>query len=162
MGADLLIHTLMWDKKRKLDFKAGHRVIDEMDDDDSLNAECVCKEDLHAALKDVEDSLDGSRDAFTFDLLHLNVFITGGMSWGDSPTETYNSVQNLVSFPQVLDAVGINLDEDLFDYKALVMRILKNRELLPMLLGKDKHLDTLIEGRLKKNVVRNKPRPMVH
>jgi len=50
MGADLLIHTLMWDKKRKLDFKVGHRVIDEMDDDDdSLNAECVCKEDLHAA-----------------------------------------------------------------------------------------------------------------
>ena len=39
MGADLLIHTLMWDKKRKLDFKAGHRVIDEMDDDDdSLKA----------------------------------------------------------------------------------------------------------------------------
>lgn len=97
MGADYLSATLVAevndDGTPKLDWAAGHAVIDALPVDqetlDSMEygetwSEVVAA--LHAVLKEVEDSLHG-RDVGSWRLGPLIIFESGGMSWGDAPTD---------------------------------------------------------------------------
>lgn len=37
------------------------------------------------------------RTAAKFEICHKNIVVTGGLSWGDSPTEVYDSIKRLIS-----------------------------------------------------------------
>ena len=66
------------------------------------------------------------------------------MSWGDSPTELFNDINDLEAIG-ALDEVGFN---NVIDYKAIVKKILKQKTILPMLMSLDKDFDSLISRAL--------------
>lgn len=152
MGADLLLSWLACDKDRKLNWKAGHAVIDALEDDD-LNTEGgdYSKESLHEDLKSLEEAAAGKyRDASVIPIGRLNVLMTGGMSYGDSPGDTFEVIGHLAEFGDILEAVGFDSKEDLFDYRGLLGKILKNKALVPLLMGVDPFLDKLLEKKLRR------------
>jgi len=158
MGADLILSWLACDEDRKLNWKAGHAAIDVLkadNEDGTLSTEGgdVSKESLHSDLKSLEEAAAGTyRDASVISIGRLNVLITGGMSWGDSPGETYETIGHLAEFSDILDAVGFDQQEDLYDYRELLGKILKNKALVPLLMGIDPFLDTLLEKKLRRKV----------
>jgi hypothetical protein len=162
MGADLLLTTLVWDKDRKLNWKAGHTAIDALQTYDDENhepsenghLECdtpeLTKEELHDLLDNVKQATeDNFRDASIMFIGHLNILYSGGMSWGDSPSEIYDAINTVSEFSSVTEAVGLDTPEDLINYKGVVDKLMKNKATLPLLLGLDKDLDKILEQKLK-------------
>lgn len=159
MGADMCIVCLYWDRKRKLNWKAGIKAIKALkyiknEDGVMLVASDAGmdykQETLLGYLKDLEDS-SGRRDVWEANFGHLSVLITGGMTWGDDPSDLYTAITALQEVDyDILRAVGFELPEDDTDYRELLMKVLKVKEILPLLIGLDKHLDTLVEKKLKK------------
>lgn len=155
MGADLLMATLTWDADRKLDWKAGHEAIDELKPDEDGHLECdtsleLTKEQFHDVLDNVKQAVAGDfRDADVMCIGHLNVLYSGGMSFGDSPAETFDAINVLGEFSSVSEAVGFDLLEDAINYKKVVGQLMKNRTTWPLLLGLDKELDKILEQKLK-------------
>jgi len=159
MGADLLIYTLTWDKKRKLNWNAGYKLIKSLKEvpkllmiadggKDSDDLEEI-KNTLNSDLTELKDAVraGGRRDVSLISLGHLNILWTGGMSWGDDPTEMFTSLSRLEE-SHVLDEIGFCRDE--IDYKKILTKILKKKDLLPLLLGIDKTLDNMLEKEFKK------------
>jgi hypothetical protein len=89
------------------------------------------------------------RDADVMCVGHLNVLYSGGMSFGDSPAETFDAINVLGEFSSVSAAVGFDLLEDAINYKKVVGQLMKDRATLPLLLGMDKELDKILELKLK-------------
>lgn len=156
MGSDLILSWLSCDKDRKLNWKAGHAAIDALEadnEDGTLSTEGgdYSKECLHSDLKSLEEAAAGKyRDASVLSIGRLNVLMTGGMSWGDSPSETYETISHLAEFSGILEAVGFDHEEDLYDYRELLKKILKNKALVPLLMGVDPFLDKLLEKKLRR------------
>jgi len=114
MGADMCLQYFEWPRGRrarqsqknlgkKLD--KMYAIIDELekedDDQDELVAEALqgnntkydeLREDV-TVLKDA--CLDGRRDCAVITIENTYVLITGGMSWGDPPTDLYNVFDRL-------------------------------------------------------------------
>jgi hypothetical protein len=70
------------------------------DDTDEPVTLAEVKKVLHARVKDLRDSW-GARDNTITPEKGVYVFITGGMSWGDSPTETFD-VLSVLAYAGVL------------------------------------------------------------
>ncbi len=119
MGADLIIAALVIDNQGEPDFKAGHRtierlgandidVLDEFADDDPKTPEGL--ERIRAALgEDLDElrwSLDESREVDWIDVRGATVYLTGGISYGDSPTDLFKTISRLRAAKGVLRAVG--------------------------------------------------------
>ncbi len=49
-------------------------------------------------------------DFAVFSLFGRRVLFTGGLTWGDPPTELYEVIDELSEFPAVLHAMGCDLD----------------------------------------------------
>jgi len=155
MGADLLLNWVTWDKSRKLNWAAGHKAVDalETDENGEITTEGgdITKESLHEDLKSLEEACAGKyRDASGITVGRLNVLMTGGMSWGDSPGDTYETLSHLFEIDTVLEAVGFNLEVDTLDYRAILEKILRNKAVLPLLIGVDENLDKMVEKKLRR------------
>lgn len=122
MGADLITANLWSKPDVTLDWEAGLRAARELSDE-SVQA-------LHeqAGIYDEEWEDDDSprllavtyvetvRDHFTGFTRDLNTFltpdgrwrcwVTGGLSWGDSPSDLFDAVNDLYAVPEVLRAIG--------------------------------------------------------
>lgn len=153
MGADLLIWALTWDRSRKLNWRAGRdRVIKLLNKDQEIedaSGIILTKENVLGYIEEVKAGVEGrTREGTILEILHMNVLVSGGMSWGDDPTELGNAIHELLEIDNssILQAIGF--DQDNIDYKDLVKKILKNKPILPTLLGLDKDLDKLIAREL--------------
>ena len=155
MGADLLLNWVTWDKSRKLNWASGHKAIDALETNEngeiSTEAGDISLKSLHEDLKSLEEACANMyRDASIIQIGRLNVMMTGGMSWGESPGKTYETLNHLYEVDTVLDAVGFNHEEDLLDYREIMEKILRNESLLPLLVGVDENLDKIVEKKLRR------------
>jgi hypothetical protein len=155
MGADMLVEVLSWDKDQKLDWEAGIKYLNGLDDEVIEKNEDLPpgsdKESILSSLKLVRQAVEGDlREAVILHFGNLKILLTGGMSWGDSPSELYDDMYDMECIAGLFDAIGFNQDE--FDYKSILMKVLKvlkDSKQLPVLLHLDKHLDAMLEAMLK-------------
>jgi len=110
MGADLILEWLQIDKGKTPDFEAGKKYVEELakkpmaewpkdyierhlgDDLGTYDAKEEA-ERLSEALKHVEGAWrTGYRDTSIIEVCHKQLLITGGMSWGDDPTTSFNDI----------------------------------------------------------------------
>jgi hypothetical protein len=151
MGADLCVEVLTWDPKRKLNWKAGKKYIKSLkyDEDGTTGDFGFTKDELLSHLETIREAAEERvRDSVVMRIAHLNVLLTGGMSWGDDPSNTYRSITNLNDIDGILDAVGFDKDE--LDYKGILEKILKCKAIRPLLLGVDKELDKMLDTKMRK------------
>lgn len=115
MGADLILEWLQIDKGKQPDFEAGKKYVEELIKkpiaewpgdylerhlgDDLKNydvAEEAAK--LTKTLGDIEGAWKtGYRDTAIIEVCHKTLLITGGMSWGDSPTNTFDDIDRALT-----------------------------------------------------------------
>jgi hypothetical protein len=117
MGADMLIATLAIDEDLHPDFAAAHRAVDVItadrveDPDEFLDLPDLAtpeglvalRADLHRCLDELERRL-GGREFTWIPVRGANVYVTGGPSWGDSPTEAFDLIDRLRAVRGVLAA----------------------------------------------------------
>ena len=159
MGADMLVACFseIIGEEKSIDFKKGHAFIDTLakkwkktgkipEDVECLgDTLAICTHVLHDYLDDIKTVYtDQNREAVYLEYPPHRIYITGGMSWGDSPTNIYSSM-NLLGELNVLNEVGFNI---LIDYKKILEKILESKVILPMIMGLDPDLDKMISSRL--------------
>jgi hypothetical protein len=119
MGADMLIASLVLPKRVLPDFAAAHRRIESLGVADIEDSEEFCdlpdprsaegmralREDLHRCLTELEEALVGREFTWT-EVRGAQVYLTGGPSWGDSPTAAIRLVDRLRAVRGVLAAAG--------------------------------------------------------
>ena len=118
MGADFLLASLVIDRERSPDFAAGHAAIERLSSDDvevrdeffdeepdTEEGMAAIREALRDALSDLEHGL-ASREVEWICVRGATVYITGGMSHGDTPTELFGTIARLRAVKGVLAAVG--------------------------------------------------------
>jgi len=149
MGADMLVACFSELIDENIDFKAGHAYIDKEDWVGRLGKDIVDEgfvSNLHGQLKNIEDACMGKRRDCTYlEFAPYRIYLTGGESWGDSPTSLFNDINDLEELG-VLDACGFN---QVIDYQRILKKILKQKKVLPGLLGLDDDLDEMISDKLK-------------
>jgi hypothetical protein len=119
MGADLLVAYIDWRRGKtseESDLNFGKYVADieqhihelkEVDDEyamlygdaQNLSEEQIeeYKSDLLASLSCVKEAKENARDTVVITVGNRHVLITGGMSWGDSPGDTYEHISKLMN-----------------------------------------------------------------
>jgi hypothetical protein len=118
MGADMLIACLSIPSGRRPDFAACHRAVErlaptDIEDPDEFHEFDLGTEsgmrglrhDLHRSVEKLEEALEGRQ----FALLGMggtDVYLTGGLSWGDSPTQAFELVDHLRCVRGILVAAG--------------------------------------------------------
>lgn len=118
MGADLFIAALVIDQAREPDFAAAKALIERLGREDVELPDEFYEHDLETAegiagvrcltaeaLDDLECGLV-SREVEWIDVRGARVFITGGMSWGDSPTQLFETITRLRAVRGILAAAG--------------------------------------------------------
>ena len=122
MGADLLITALVIETGMTPDFDAARAAIETVssakievpdefwdydpDTDEGLDA---IRHHLRDSLSELETALQESRELASFELHGATVYLTGGMSWGDAPTELFETFSRLWAVPAVLVAAGFEV-----------------------------------------------------
>ena len=105
------------------------------------------REKLHQFLTDIELAYTTHRGSLVaLEFFPYRVWVTGGQSWGDAPTDLYYPVETMNRL-SVLDAVGFN--PVIPNYRKMIHTIIKNKELQPLLLHTDPVLDKLLEKEFK-------------
>jgi hypothetical protein len=161
MGADFTLLSLSWDKNRKLNWSAGFKALKKyckdpknLDEDGNLHtsSDMIVDEDsLEGCIKSIKSAVEGTcREATCLEYGHLKILVTGGMSWGDDPSDLMGDIYLLMdtNHGEILNAIGF--DQDLQDYKGILQKVLKVKALQPLLMGLDKELDTMLEKELSK------------
>jgi hypothetical protein len=147
MGADFCLWTVSWPKSAELNWDAGMAVVDGMDED-KLDGSGLDKDGLKGCVEELKSAVVGfHREAAILEFAHLNVLITGGMSWGDTPTELSTAMQAMEDFSSVLAAIGFDQDNE--DYKSLLKKVLALPGLAPQCMGVDERLDELVADALR-------------
>lgn len=159
MGADMLVNLVYHEDGKKLNWKAGHKEIDRLikvwgeNIPNSVSWMSDPKDELHSMLTELQEAIESERrDICNLTFPPYQIYLTGGMSWGDNPTEIYQSFQTLSEEDSILAAVGLN--PTMIDFHAILKKILKNKALIPLLTGIDKDLDVLLEKEILKAQVR--------
>lgn len=122
MGADLLLEAVWSRVDTELDYEAGKRVAQTLAEDavqrlreqapylDDSTADEVRERaaDLVEEIKQGFDTASFARDVFTLRSPDGRwwVHLTGGTSWGDSPSELFDALNDLSAVPEVLAAIG--------------------------------------------------------
>jgi hypothetical protein len=122
VGADLLITALVIETGRTPDFETARAAIetvsssqveipDEFWDHDPYTDAGLdaIRSQLRDSLSELEAALQQSRELASFGLRGATVYLTGGMSWGDSPTELFETFSRLWAVPAVLVAAGFEV-----------------------------------------------------
>lgn len=122
MGADLIVtalaaetnKTLDWDQVdnalagmtlRQLNDGLDYAVGDTYDTEDEARAE------VRRIFKELKETLEEEpRDLTTLHVRGLTLYVSGGMSWGDMPTDASMVLDNASQFDPVLQAVGFCTD----------------------------------------------------
>lgn len=154
MGADLLIISVPYpsDKDWKPDFERGRAFIKELREEWEKGGQSDAEEEaesLESYLDEFEEIWEGGRrDTTTHTFGAQDAIITGGMSWGDNPTESYSVISYLDEY-NVLEACGFY--PPVIDWKKLFELALDKggSKLLPLLMGLDPDLDAIIKEKLK-------------
>lgn len=151
MGTDLCWHFLYWDRDTPLDWAKGEEALNALrTDDPDWEDECGRSwEDIQSAfirVKDAIESKGGHQELGGLSLAHLDAVFTGGMSWGESPTELFDDISTLEDH-NLLEPIGFFTGD--INYKELLRKVLDRAD-LPLLLGIDEKLDAMISERLKK------------
>lgn len=120
MGMDLLVSTLVIDHGRDPDWKAMHEFLSTVPAD-VLNSteefqmlhEDENEEDYRSKLDSditmIEQAYNGEyRMSFVMHIRDADVFITGGGSWGESPTDEFDAVNRLDQVPGLIAAGGFD------------------------------------------------------
>lgn len=123
MGADLLITALIIKTGRTPDFDAAHKTIDSLDSghveipdefwehdpetDDGIDA---IRAQLREALNELEAALQCSRELGWLQVRGADVYVTGGLSSGDPPTQLFETFSRLLAVPTVLSAAGFEVE----------------------------------------------------
>jgi hypothetical protein len=174
MGADMLVECF-WeeiDEKRnpvrKPDWEKGRAKIKEFCDewlaDGKIPTEvdflCAFNDPIEKQIEVVQKELekhlhhietaymggDYNRELASLEFPPYRIFITGG--FGDSPSDLYNSLQVFSELYGVLEATGLN--PDLPDGMKILRKLAKNKGLQPLLIGKDKDLDAMLDLEIRK------------
>jgi hypothetical protein len=122
MGADLLITALVIDDGRAPDFAAAHAAVGSLcpeqvefpdefwDHDPETNAGLgAIRRQLHESLSELEAALAQCRELASLQLRGATVYLTGGLSTGDAPTELFETFTRLWAVPVVLAAAGFEV-----------------------------------------------------
>jgi hypothetical protein len=119
MSAELLLSVLVIDEMQAPDFAAAHRAIeaigpadvlepdyfDDCDPDETVGLRRI-RHRLHLDLRDLQASLMSWREVTEFIVRGALIYASGGMSYGDSPTETFSLISRLRAVSGVLTAAG--------------------------------------------------------
>lgn len=116
MGADLIVAFVSLDRKKTPKWGKGFAFIDKLakkpmkdwpaeyrermacDDPDFCDGNPGTHiEDLKKRLTNLKQAWEGGfRDTVLFDVGGKTVLLTGGMSWGDTPGETFDDIETLL------------------------------------------------------------------
>jgi hypothetical protein len=155
MGADLLIACFSepMDKNFKPDWDKARTWIEEQskvwiktdtlpNEIDWMGEPEDAGKQLLGYLQQVEEAYDaGRRDLCSLEFPPVRVHLTGGMSWGDDPSDIYQPI-NILNELGLLDMVGFN---NIPNYKTMIEKILSVKEMHPLLIGLDNDLDAMLE-----------------
>jgi hypothetical protein len=122
MGADMLVTALVIDRGRQPDFAAARLAIDSIrasdieipdefwdeDPDSDVGLEAI-RYQLRDSLTELEAALQQSRELTWFELRGASVYLTGGLSNGDAPTQLFDTFTRLYAVPAVLVAAGFEV-----------------------------------------------------
>jgi hypothetical protein len=119
MSADLLITALVVDEDRELDFEAADRAIGALGSDDVIESDFFDDHDpdepeglaeirsaLHADLSELREAIEHGVQIVELRFRGAAVYVTGGMSYGDGPTEVWDVIFRLRAVRGVLAAIG--------------------------------------------------------
>jgi len=118
MSADLLIAALVVDEARELDYQAADCAISALDATDVLESDPFDEDPhehealeriraaLRADLRELREAIEGCLEIAELNVRGATLYITGGMSWGDGPTEVWDAIARLRSVRGVLTAAG--------------------------------------------------------
>jgi hypothetical protein len=95
MGADMLIIGYAIQRGREPDWDKARKAAAEIDyDQESFVDSGTTLEEVREKIDILEASLTrGNRELGILDLADLRLYVTGGMSWGDSPTELWSAFE---------------------------------------------------------------------
>ena len=122
MGADMLVTALVIERGRLPDFDAARVAIDSIrasdieipdefwdeDADSDVGLEAI-RYQLRDSLRELEAALQQSRELAWFDVRGATIYLTGGLSTGDAPTELFETFSRLYAVPAVLAAAGFEV-----------------------------------------------------
>lgn len=124
MSAELLLTALVIDEMQSPDFPAAHRAVEAIKSSDVLDPDFFdeCDPDeaaglrrirhrLHLDLRELQASLMSWREVAEFIVRGALIYASGGMSYGDSPTETFSLISRLRAVSGVLAAAGFEETE---------------------------------------------------
>lgn len=119
MGADLLLTWVGLEEGREPDFEAARTRINELTDSE---LETAAREhfawDENSGIADVATSMHaevnkleklwigGSREVARLKVRGADLLFTGGMSWGDGPTDAFEVIEKVMAIPGALEAAG--------------------------------------------------------
>jgi len=120
MSADLLIAALTVDEERALDFEAADRAVSKLsDDDDVIDFERFSVEDpwepealervravLRSDLRRLREAIESRVEFAEMSVRGATLYVTGGLSYGDGPTEIWDVIARLRAVDGVLAAAG--------------------------------------------------------
>lgn len=122
MGAEMLISALAIDAGRVPDFGAARDAIEELRseqievpeefwdlDPDNEEDLAAIREQLHSSLAELDSALGRSRELTWLALRGICVYLTGGLSSGDAPTELFADFTRLQAAPVILSAAGFEV-----------------------------------------------------
>jgi hypothetical protein len=117
MSAELLLAVLVINEAQAPDFAAAHRAIEAIESADVLEPDFFddCDPDeaaglrrirhrFHLDLRELQTALMSWREVTEFMVRGALIYVSGGMSYGDSPTETFGLISRLRAVRGVLAA----------------------------------------------------------
>lgn len=106
------------------------------------------QECLKKYLKEVQVAYAGNhREVTRLEFKPYRIFISGGMSWGDSPSELMN-VLNDLTCTDILEVTGLN--PDLPNGVGILRKLVKKPDLQPLLIGIDNDVDKMLDIEMRK------------
>ena len=135
MGADLIIAATTLRTGRKPDWDAAERFIatltlDQIDDDftgtyDDMEDDEEMRAFLRSALAAFKEIIEGDcpRDFTWIDGFGHTIYVSGGMSWGDSPGDTFDLICDLTG-AGVLKAAGFDQPTPYADIESIARQVL--------------------------------------
>jgi hypothetical protein len=95
MGADMLIIGYAIQRGREPDWDRAREAAEKIDyEQESYVRSGTDLEEVRGKLDELETAFTrGDRELGILDLADLRLYVTGGMSWGDSPTELWSAFE---------------------------------------------------------------------